>query len=271
MTFPSPRKPENWSFLREEPRKVEEDFSFKFHQPERTRFPVSRLNLDHRRRKERAADKQARRRRKPRRPTPPHREEEPSEGATLRDPPFPKKAVAVGELCSARSPGIVGRKKYGFRGGFGGRDRSRKDLGPPSPTNRFRTKPQSLYNRRRKLHENIPTPLPQRLSPKSYQYEDKECPSVEGTFFCDNKLTYSEKDCITSFMQNLKSNNCQPIPVSINTIIEPIKKNFVLIVPHKPIKIKKVCENPGYKIIEKPSVIRIPTLQNHVRRFNIRK
>jgi hypothetical protein len=30
-------------------------------------------------------------------------------------------AVAVGELCSARSPGIVGRKKYGFRGGFGGR------------------------------------------------------------------------------------------------------------------------------------------------------
>jgi hypothetical protein len=38
-------------------------------------------------------------------------------------------------------------------------DRSRKDLGPPSPTNRFRTKPQSLYNRRRKLHENIPTPL----------------------------------------------------------------------------------------------------------------
>jgi hypothetical protein len=96
------------------------------------------------------------------------------------------------------------------------------------------------------------------FSPKSYQYEDKECPSVEGTFFCDNKLTYSEKDCVTSFMQNLKSNNCQPIPVSINTIIEPIKKNFVLIVPHKPIKIKKVCENPGYKIIEKPSVIRIP-------------
>jgi hypothetical protein len=121
MTFPSPRKPENWSFLREEPRKVEEDFSFKFHQPERTRFPVSRLNLDHRRRKERAADKKARRRIKPRRPTPPHREEEPSEGATLRDPPFPKKAVAVGELCSARSPGIVGRKKHGFRGGFGGR------------------------------------------------------------------------------------------------------------------------------------------------------
>jgi hypothetical protein len=30
-------------------------------------------------------------------------------------------AVAVGELCSARSPGIVGRKKHGFRGGFGGR------------------------------------------------------------------------------------------------------------------------------------------------------
>jgi hypothetical protein len=30
-------------------------------------------------------------------------------------------AVAVEELCSARSPGIVGRKKYGFRGGFGGR------------------------------------------------------------------------------------------------------------------------------------------------------
>jgi hypothetical protein len=97
------------------------------------------------------------------------------------------------------------------------------------------------------------------FSPRTYQYEDKECPSVEGTFFCDNKLTYSEKDCITSFMQNLKSNNCQSIPVSIsNTIIEPIKKNFILIVPHKPIKIKKVCENPGYKIIEKPSVIRIP-------------
>jgi hypothetical protein len=31
---------------------VEEDFRFKFHQPESTRFPVSRLNLDHRRRKE---------------------------------------------------------------------------------------------------------------------------------------------------------------------------------------------------------------------------
>jgi hypothetical protein len=30
-------------------------------------------------------------------------------------------AVAVGELCSARSLGIVGRKKHGFRGGFGGR------------------------------------------------------------------------------------------------------------------------------------------------------
>jgi hypothetical protein len=29
-------------------------------------------------------------------------------------------AVAVGKLCSARSPGIVGRKKHGFRGGFGG-------------------------------------------------------------------------------------------------------------------------------------------------------
>jgi hypothetical protein len=32
-------------------------------------------------------------------------------------------AVAVGELCSARSPGIVGRNKHGFRGGFGGRGR----------------------------------------------------------------------------------------------------------------------------------------------------
>jgi hypothetical protein len=30
-------------------------------------------------------------------------------------------AMAVGELCSARSPGIVGRKKHGLRGGFGGR------------------------------------------------------------------------------------------------------------------------------------------------------
>jgi hypothetical protein len=30
-------------------------------------------------------------------------------------------AGAVGELGSARSPGIVGRKKHGFRGRFGGR------------------------------------------------------------------------------------------------------------------------------------------------------
>jgi hypothetical protein len=30
-------------------------------------------------------------------------------------------AGAVGELGSVRSPGIVGRKKHGFRGGFGGR------------------------------------------------------------------------------------------------------------------------------------------------------
>jgi hypothetical protein len=44
----------------------------------------------YRRRQEGAADVKARRRRKPRRPTPPHREEEPSEGATLRDPPFPR-------------------------------------------------------------------------------------------------------------------------------------------------------------------------------------
>jgi hypothetical protein len=50
--LPPPRKPEIRPYLREEPRKVEEDFRFKFHQPERTRFPVSRLNLDHRRRKE---------------------------------------------------------------------------------------------------------------------------------------------------------------------------------------------------------------------------
>jgi hypothetical protein len=83
---------------------VEEDFSFKLHQPERTRFPVSRLNLDHRRRKEGAADRKARRRRKPRRPTPPHREEEqPSEGATLRDPPFPKKEWCVTKLLRKRS------------------------------------------------------------------------------------------------------------------------------------------------------------------------
>jgi hypothetical protein len=77
---------------------VEEDFRFKFHQPERTRFPVSRLNLDHRRRKEEATDRKARRRRKPRRPTPPHREEEPSQGATLHDPPFPKKEGCVTKL-----------------------------------------------------------------------------------------------------------------------------------------------------------------------------
>jgi hypothetical protein len=44
----------------------------------------------YRRRQEGAADVKARRRRKLRRPTPPHREEEPSEGATLRDPPFPR-------------------------------------------------------------------------------------------------------------------------------------------------------------------------------------
>jgi transposase InsO family protein len=103
MTFPPPRKPEIRPYLREEPRKVEEDFRFKFHQPERTRFPVSRLNLDHRRRKEGATDRKARRRRKPRRPTPPHREEEPSEGATLRDPPFPKKEGCVTKLLRKRS------------------------------------------------------------------------------------------------------------------------------------------------------------------------
>jgi hypothetical protein len=103
MTFPPPRKPEIRAYLREEPRKVEEDFRFKFHQPERTRFPVSRLNLDHRRRKEGATERKARRRRKPRRPTPPHREEEPSEGATLRDPPFPKKEGCVTKLLRKRS------------------------------------------------------------------------------------------------------------------------------------------------------------------------
>jgi hypothetical protein len=65
MTFPPP-PPEAGN------QAVPEDFSFKFHQPERTPFPVSRLNLDHRRRKEGAADRKARRRRKPRRPTPPH-------------------------------------------------------------------------------------------------------------------------------------------------------------------------------------------------------
>jgi hypothetical protein len=101
--LPPPRKPEIRPYLREEPRKVEEDFRFKFHQPERTRFPVSRLNLDHRRRKEGATDRKARRRRKPRRPTPPHREEEPSEGATLRDPPFPKKEGCVTKLLRKRS------------------------------------------------------------------------------------------------------------------------------------------------------------------------
>ncbi|KAH0812020.1 hypothetical protein GEV33_010769 [Tenebrio molitor] len=58
--------------------------------------------------------------------------------------------------------------------------RSRKDLGPPSPTNRFRTKPQSPYNRRRKLHENIPTPLPQRLRLRTYRGVDgKICPSLD--------------------------------------------------------------------------------------------
>ncbi|KAJ3622424.1 hypothetical protein MTP99_002934 [Tenebrio molitor] len=103
MTFPPPRKPEIRPYLREEPRKVEEDFRFKFHQPERTRFPVSRLNLDHRRRKEGATERKTRRRRKPRRPTPPHREEEPSEGATLRDPPFPKKEGCVTKLLRKRS------------------------------------------------------------------------------------------------------------------------------------------------------------------------
>jgi hypothetical protein len=103
MTFPPPRKPEIRPYLREEPRKVEEDFRFKFHQPERTRFPVSRLNLDYRRRKEGATDRKARRRRKPRRPTPPHREEEPSEGATLRDPPYPKKEGCVTKLLWKRS------------------------------------------------------------------------------------------------------------------------------------------------------------------------
>jgi hypothetical protein len=50
-----------------------------------------------------ATDRKARRRRKPRRPTPPHREEEPSEGATLRDPPFPKKEGCVTKLLRKRS------------------------------------------------------------------------------------------------------------------------------------------------------------------------
>ncbi|KAH0821295.1 hypothetical protein GEV33_001497 [Tenebrio molitor] len=49
----------------------------------------------YRRRQEGAADVKARRRRKLRRPTPPHREEEPSEGATLRDPPFPRARIRL--------------------------------------------------------------------------------------------------------------------------------------------------------------------------------
>jgi hypothetical protein len=101
MTSP-PQEAEIWPYLREEPRKVE-DFSFKFHHPERTQFPVSRLNLEHCRRKEGAANRKARRRRKPRRSTPPHRKEEPSEGATLRDPPFPKKEGCVTKLRRKRS------------------------------------------------------------------------------------------------------------------------------------------------------------------------
>jgi hypothetical protein len=54
-------------------------------------------------------------RRKPRRPTPPHREEEPSEGATLRDPPFPKKEWCVTKLLG-NAPG-GGKIPFFLRGG----------------------------------------------------------------------------------------------------------------------------------------------------------
>ncbi|KAH0817218.1 hypothetical protein GEV33_005573 [Tenebrio molitor] len=82
-------------------------------------------------------------------------------------------------------------------------DRSRKDLGPPSPTNRFRTKPQSLYNRRRKLHENIPTPLPQRLrrfvnvperalGPRQiYERRGKRYKRWNGRHFSGSRLTFT--------------------------------------------------------------------------------
>lgn len=93
------------------------------------------------------------------------------------------------------------------------------------------------------------------ISSKIYQYEDNECPSIEDIFFCKNKLTFNEKDCIISFMQNLRADNCQFTSISSSTTIT---ENFILIIPYTTTKIKKICENVSYKIIEHPSLIQIP-------------
>lgn len=97
------------------------------------------------------------------------------------------------------------------------------------------------------------------LGSKSHQYEETNCEEIENFFICTNKLQPNKDDCIIPIVRNQQSNRCTQISISTSeTIIERISNNFALIIPFKHVRIKKNCNNPGYVIIENPSLINIP-------------
>ncbi|KAJ3646658.1 hypothetical protein Zmor_024234 [Zophobas morio] len=99
------------------------------------------------------------------------------------------------------------------------------------------------------------------LGSHRHQYEDQECHLTEDIHICVDKLILNqENDCVISCIQNTNVQNCRATSVHFsNPIVTQISDNYALIIPStKALRIKKTCEHPGYLLIDKPSLIKIP-------------
>lgn len=98
------------------------------------------------------------------------------------------------------------------------------------------------------------------LNSDLHQYEDEECPMIENTYFCENKLSPNEDDCAISLMQKADISNCRISPIHTKTTLsEQISRNYVLVIPAEvPMQIKKNCTKAGYSTIKGPSLLKVP-------------
>lgn len=92
------------------------------------------------------------------------------------------------------------------------------------------------------------------------QYEEEECPVIEDTHICQNKLQPTNNDCISTLIKDAEIHSCHTVKTSIkNPIIKPINNKYIVAIPtEEPLKIQQQCgDEKENKFISDPSLIEI--------------
>lgn len=90
------------------------------------------------------------------------------------------------------------------------------------------------------------------------QFEEKDCPSLEGTYYC-NEVVHPPDECTLNILDGRSSTKCQIFQVYLEeTIIEPLTEEELLIIPCNETRILAQCKMDQYFDLKEPTLVKIP-------------